>query len=38
MIESILGRYGKGDQVLLKNVVYRLRKKIKEDPGPTLFL
>lgn len=32
-IESIWGGYGSGDQVLLKNVVYRLRKKIEADPG-----
>jgi DNA-binding response OmpR family regulator len=37
IIESIWGGYGSGDQVLLKNVVYRLRKKI-EDPGRPLFL
>lgn len=33
MIESIWGGYGDGDQVLLKNVVYRLRKKIEADPS-----
>lgn len=33
MILSIWGAYGSGDQVLLKNVVYRLRKKIEDDPG-----
>jgi DNA-binding response OmpR family regulator len=38
IIESIWGGYGNGDQVLLKNVVYRLRKKIEEDPGRPLFL
>ena len=38
IIESIWGDYGNGDQVLLKNVVYRLRKKIEEDPGHPLFL
>lgn len=38
MIESIWGGYGDGDQVLLKNVVYRLRKKIETDPGrPSLL-
>jgi len=38
IIESIWGGYGAGDQVLLKNVVYRLRKKIEADPGhPTLL-
>jgi DNA-binding response OmpR family regulator len=38
IIESIWGGYGNGDQVLLKNVVYRLRKKIEEDPGRPRFL
>jgi DNA-binding response OmpR family regulator len=38
IIESIWGGYGNGDQVLLKNVVYRLRKKIEEDPSCPLFL
>src|SRR5215211_3840313 len=38
IIESIWGGYGNGNQVLLKNVVYRLRKKIEEDPGRPLFL
>ena len=38
IIESIWGGYGNGDQVLLKNVVYRLRKKIEEDPSHPLYL
>jgi len=38
IVESIWGGYGNGDQVLLKNVVYRLRKKIEEDPGHPLLL
>jgi DNA-binding response OmpR family regulator len=33
IIQSIWGGYGDGDQVLLKNVVYRLRKKIEADPS-----
>lgn len=38
IVESIWGGYGDGDQVLLKNVVYRLRKKIEADPSrPTLL-
>jgi len=38
IIESIWGGYGDGDQVVLKNVVYRLRKKIEGDPSrPTLL-
>jgi DNA-binding response OmpR family regulator len=38
IIEALWGGYGHGDQVLLKNVVYRLRKKIAADPGRPLFL
>lgn len=38
IIESIWGGYGNGDQILLKNVVYRLRKKIEEDPSRPRFL
>ena len=38
IIASIWGGYGNGDQVLLKNVVYRLRKKIEENPGKPRFL
>ena len=38
IIQSIWGGFGNGDQVLLKNVVYRLRRKIELDPGrPTLL-
>jgi DNA-binding response OmpR family regulator len=38
IIESIWGGYGDGDQVVLKNVVYRLRKKVEADPSrPTLL-
>jgi DNA-binding response OmpR family regulator len=33
IIQSIWGGYGDGDHVLLKNVVYRLRKKIEADPS-----
>jgi DNA-binding response OmpR family regulator len=38
IIESIWGGYGNGDQILLKNVVYRLRKKIESDPSNPLLL
>ena len=38
IIEAIWGGYGNGDQVLLKNVVYRLRRKIEEDPSRPVFL
>jgi DNA-binding response OmpR family regulator len=33
IVQSIWGGYDNGDQVLLKNVVYRLRRKIESDPG-----
>ncbi len=38
IIQSIWGGYGNGDHVLLKNVVYRLRKKIEDDPGEPCIL
>lgn len=38
IIQSIWGGYGEGDQVLLKNVVYRLRRKIEVDPGHPVLL
>jgi len=38
IIHAIWGAYGNGDQVLLKNVVYRLRRKIEADPGRPVFL
>jgi two-component system OmpR family response regulator len=38
IIQSIWGGYGDGDQVLLKNVVYRLRKKIEADPSHPVLL
>jgi DNA-binding response OmpR family regulator len=38
IIQSIWGGYGSGDPVLLKNVVYRLRRKIEADPGRPLLL
>ena len=38
IIESLWGGYGNGDQVLLKNVVYRLRKKIEADPSHPMLL
>lgn len=38
IVQSTWTRYGYGDQILLKNVVYRLRKKIEKDPNhPTLL-
>jgi DNA-binding response OmpR family regulator len=38
IIQSIWGGFGNGDQVLLKNVVYRLRRKIEIDPGRPALL
>ena len=38
IIPSIWGAYGSGDQVLLKNVVYRLRKKIEAEPSHPVLL
>ncbi|HJR80260.1 MAG TPA: response regulator transcription factor [Anaerolineales bacterium] len=38
IINSIWGGYGNGDPILLKNVVYRLRKKIESDPSHPLLL
>jgi two-component system response regulator RegX3 len=33
IIDSIWGGYGSGDQAVLKNLVYRLRRKIETDPA-----
>jgi DNA-binding response OmpR family regulator len=38
IIQSTWGEYESGDHVLLKNVVYRLRRKIESDPGNPLLL
>ena len=38
MIQSIWGAYGNEDQVLLKHVVYRLRRKIEIDPSHPVLL
>ena len=38
IIDSIWGGYGNGDPVMLKNVVYRLRKKIEADPSHPILL
>ena len=38
LIKSIWGIYGSGDHILLKNVVYRLRRKIEADPGHPVHL
>jgi DNA-binding response OmpR family regulator len=38
IIQAIWGGYGNGDHALLKNVVYRLRRKIEADPSRPAFL
>lgn len=38
LVEAIWGEYGDGDQTLLKNVVYRLRKKIEPNPSHPILL
>jgi DNA-binding response OmpR family regulator len=38
IVQSIWDGFGSGDQVLLKNVVYRLRRKIEADPGNPVLL
>jgi DNA-binding response OmpR family regulator len=38
IIQAIRGGYGNGDQVLLKNVVYRLRRKLEADPNRPVYL
>ena len=38
IVQSIWGGNGISDQVLLKNVVYRLRRKIEADPSHPLLL
>ena len=38
IIQSIWGAFGEGDQTLLKNVVYRLRRKIEVDPSHPVLL
>jgi DNA-binding response OmpR family regulator len=38
IVQSTWSGYGAGDQVLLKNVVYRLRKKIEANPNHPVLL
>ena len=38
LVERVWGRYGEGDSVLLKNLVYRLRRKIETDPSHPSYL
>ena len=38
LVDRVWGHFGEGDGVLLKNVVYRLRKKIEPDPGQPRYI
>lgn len=38
LVDRVWGHFGEGDSVLLKNVVYRLRKKIEPDPSQPRYL
>ena len=38
LVERVWGRYGEGDSALLKNLVYRLRRKIETDPAHPRYL
>lgn len=38
LVERVWGHFGEGDSVLLKNVVYRLRRKIEPDPSQPRYL
>ncbi len=38
LIRAVWGAFENGDHILLRNVVYRLRKKIEADPAHPMFL
>ena len=38
LIDRVWGYFGRGDSALLKNVVYRLRRKIEPDPSQPRYL
>jgi len=38
LVERVWGHYGNGDSALLKNLVYRLRRKIEPDPSQPCYL
>jgi two-component system KDP operon response regulator KdpE len=38
IVQKVWGYYGNGDSILLKNVVYRLRRKIDPDPSNPRFI
>ncbi len=38
LIRSVWGAFENGDHILLRNVVYRLRKKIEADPAHPIYL
>jgi DNA-binding response OmpR family regulator len=38
LVQTIWGEFGSGDHILLRNVVYRLRRKIETDPSRPALL
>lgn len=38
IVDRVWGHTGSGDSILLKNVIYRLRRKIEEDPSRPRYL
>jgi DNA-binding response OmpR family regulator len=38
IVDRVWGHTGNGDSILLKNVIYRLRRKIEEDPSRPRYL
>jgi DNA-binding response OmpR family regulator len=38
IVQKVWGYYGNGDSNLLKNVVYRLRRKVDPDPGSPRYI
>jgi len=38
LVDRVWGHFGDGSSVLLKNLVYRLRRKIEPDPGQPRYL
>lgn len=38
IVQKVWGYYGNGDSTLLKNLVYRLRRKIDPDPGSPRYI
>jgi two-component system KDP operon response regulator KdpE len=38
LVDRVWGSYGGGDNVMLKNLVYRLRRKVESDPTHPVHL